>query len=140
MLIKKSHTPPRALHLHFNVFWELGDKATFLIGKHQVTQWALERCCGGEEGEGREEGGERREGEREEGREGERGGEGREEGGRRREKRERGGEGGGRSGERREEGGTPAPLQFPGWAAASRQRWLSRREKLSGDKADFFGD
>ena len=26
------------------MFWELGDKATFLIRKHQFTQWALERC------------------------------------------------------------------------------------------------
>lgn len=90
MLMEKTHTPPRASHLHFNVFWELGDKVTFLIGKHQVTQSGPRRDAGGREERG--EGGGKRERE-----------------GRRREQR-------GRGEKREEEGGTPAPLSFPGWA------------------------
>lgn len=64
MLMEKTHTPPRASHLHFNVFRELGDKATFLIGKHQVTQSGPRRDAGGREARG-EGGGKRERGEEE---------------------------------------------------------------------------
>lgn len=50
MLMEKSCSLPGPLHLHFNGFWELGDKA-------KVTQRALGRRCGqGREGRGAESG------------------------------------------------------------------------------------